>query len=163
MAPAGQTATQSGKYDVPSVGQIKLLHWFNDVKPALKGKSSIYVYDPASGYSFTLHLYSLGRHADVEPLTSQDTANMIAAFGGKITWNPKFVYVRLPNGVWTVATMHDVAHGGQSIKDNNFNGQNCVHFLRDMDEVTKNDPDYGVTNQIALRKGWQNLTGEVVD
>jgi peptidoglycan hydrolase-like protein with peptidoglycan-binding domain len=160
---AGQTATQSGKYDVPSVGQIKLLHWFNDVKPALKGKSSIYVYDPASGYSFTLHLYSLGRHADVEPLTSQDTANMIAAFGGKITWNPKFVYVRLPNGVWTVATMHDVAHGGQSIKDNDFDGQNCVHFLRDMDEVTKNDPKYGVDNQKALRKGWQALTGEVVE
>jgi hypothetical protein len=59
--------------------------------------------------------------------------------------------------------MHDVAHGGQSIKDNNFNGQNCVHFLRDMDEVTKNDPDYGVTNQLALRKGWKDLTGEVVD
>jgi hypothetical protein len=88
---------------------------------------------------------------------------MIAAFGGKITWTPKFVYVRLPSGVWTVATMHDVAHGGQSIKDNNFEGQNCVHFLRDMDEVTKNDPKYGVTNQVALRKGWQNLTGEVVD
>jgi peptidoglycan hydrolase-like protein with peptidoglycan-binding domain len=150
-------------YSVPSVGEVKLLHWFNDVKPALKGKSSIYVYDPATGISFTLHLYSLGRHADVEPMTAGDTASMLAAFGGKITWTPKFVYVRLPNGVWTAATMHDVAHGGESIKDNNFNGQNCVHFLRDMDEVLKNDPDYGVTNQIALRKGWKELTGEVVN
>jgi hypothetical protein len=96
-------------------------------------------------------------------MTAGDTANMLTAFGGKTTWTPKFVYVRLPNGVWTVATMHDVAHGGQSIKDNNFEGQNCVHFLRDMAEVSKNDPDYGVTNQIALRKGWKDLTGEVVD
>ncbi len=157
-------SAQSAAYDVPSVGKIKLLHWFNDVKPALKGKSSIYVYDPASGYSYTLHLYSLGRHADVEPQTSEDTANMMAAFGGKAIWDPpKFVYVRLPSGTWTVATMHNVAHGGQSIKDNNFEGQNCVHFLRDMEEVSKNDPDYGVKNQKALRKGWQQLTGEVVE
>lgn len=157
------SSSSSATYNAPSVGEIKLLSWDGDVKPALRGKSSIYVYDPATGISFTLHLYSLGRHADVEPMTAGDTANMIASFGGKITWTPKFVYVRLPNGVWTAATMHDVAHGGQSIKDNNFEGQNCVHFLRDMDEVRKNDPDYGVTNQLALRKGWKNLTGEVVN
>lgn len=160
---AKNSAQKPGAYNVPSIGEVKLLHWFNNVKPALRGKSSIYVYDPTSGISFTLHLYSLGRHADVEPMTADDTASMLSAFGGKITWTPKFVYVRLPNGVWTAATMHNVAHGGQSIKDNNFNGQNCVHFLRDMDEVSKNDPDYGVTNQIALRKGWQALTGEVVN
>ena len=154
---------QTAVYDAPSIGKIKLLHWDKDVKPALRGKSSIYVYDPASGYSYTLHLYSLGRHADVEPMTADDTASMMAAFGGKATWTPKFVYVRLPNGEWTAATMHNVAHGGQSIKDNNFDGQNCVHFLRDMEETMKNDPDYGVTNQNALRKGWKQLTGEVVN
>lgn len=150
---AAKYSAQSASYSVPSVGNIKLLHWFDDVKPALRGKSSIYVYEPVSGYSFTLHLYSLGRHADVEPQTSEDTANMMAAFGGKAIWDPpKFVYVRLPSGTWTVATMHNVAHGGQSIKDNNFEGQNCVHFLRDMEEVSKNDPDYGVKNQKPCAK-----------
>lgn len=157
------TPAPNGGGDVPSVSELKLLHWYTDVKPVLRGKKSIYVYDPASGYSFTLHLYSLGRHADVEPMTAQDTANMMAAFGGKAYWEPvKFVYVKLPNGVWTVATMHNVAHGGQSIKDNNFNGQNCIHFLRDMDECTKNDPSYGVKNQKAIRENWKRLTGETV-
>ncbi|HSK69092.1 MAG TPA: peptidoglycan-binding protein [Candidatus Limnocylindria bacterium] len=150
-------------YNAPSVGQVKLLHWYDDVKPALRGKSSIYVHDPATGNGFTLKLYSLGAHADVEPMTAADTASMMDAFGGKITWTPKFVFVRLPSGAWTAATMHNVAHGGQSITDNDFKGQNCVHFLRDMDEAIKNDPDYGVTNQKALRKGWLNLTGEAVD
>jgi len=156
-------SAQSDPYSVPSVGQIKLMQWFYEVKPALRGKNSIYVHDPASGYGFTLHLYSLGNHADVEPKTAEDTAKMMAAFGGKASWTPKFVYVRLPGGEWTAATMHNVAHGGQSIADNDFNGQNCVHFLRDMDEVTRNDPDYGVTNQVALRNGWRNLTGKTVD
>lgn len=156
-------SAQSNTYSAPSIGQIKLLHWFDEVKPALRGKSSIYVHDPASGNGFTLSLYSLGNHADVEPRTAEDTAKMMAAFGGQATWTPKFVYVRLPDGTWTAATMHNVAHGGQSIPDNDFNGQNCVHFLRDIEEVTRNDPDYGVTNQLALRKGWQNLTGKTVE
>ena len=163
---ASSGATNSGAATSgsgPSKSQVKLMHWYNEVKPLLKGQKSIYVYDPATGYSFTLHLYSLGRHADVEPMTAQDTANMMAAFGGVETWTPKFVYVKLPNGEWTAATMHNVAHGGQSIKDNNFNGQNCVHFLRDMDECSKNDPKYGVTNQNVLRAGWKALTGETVN
>ena len=157
------SAKEAATYPVPSLGDIKLMHWFKEVQPILKGKSSIYIYDPATGINFNLHLYSLGRHADVEPLTAQDTENMLKAFGGKTTWTPKFVYVRLPNGAWTVATMHDVPHGGQSITNNNFEGQNCVHFLRDMEETKKKDPDYGVTNQLALRKGWLKLTGEVVE
>ncbi len=150
--------------EVPSTSQLKLMHWYNEVKPVLKGQRSIYVYEPASGYGFTLHLYSLGRHADVEPMTAQDTANMMAAWGNKVYWEPvKFVYVKLPNGVWTVATMHNVAHGGQSIKTNNFDGQNCIHFLRDMSEAEEKDPSYGVKNQKALRSGWKALTGETVN
>lgn len=156
---SGSSATATA----PDKSKIKLMYWYTEVKPILKGKSSIYVYDPATSIGFTLHLYSLGRHADVEPMTADDTAKMMEAFGGVATWTPKFVYVLLPNGQWTVATMHNVAHGGQSIKDNNFDGQNCVHFLREMAECEAADPKYGVANQEALRAGWKALTGETVN
>jgi hypothetical protein len=56
-----------------------------------------------------------------------------------------------------------VAHGSQTISDNNFDGQNCVHFLRDMDECKQNDPDYGVQNQEAIREAWKKLTGITVN
>lgn len=153
----------TGTAVAPDKSTIRLMHWYSEVKPILKGQKSIYIYDPATKISFTLHLYSLGRHADVEPMTADDTAKMMQAFGGVATWTPKFVYVKLPNGQWTVATMHNVAHGGQSIKNNNFNGQNCVHFLRDMSECIEKDPKYGVTNQNVLRSGWKALTGETVN
>ncbi len=156
-------SAQPSAYSAPSLGQIKIMHWFNEVKPALQGKSSIYIYDPVSRFGYTLRLYSLGRHADAEPMTAEDTANMMAAFGGKVTWTPKFVYVRLPSGNWTVATTHNVAHDSQSITSNDFRGHTCVHFLRDMDEVNEHDPGYGVTNQEVLRKGWQNLTGKIIE
>ena len=144
----------------PSKSQIQLLHWFNDIKPSIKSGQTILVYEPTSGISWTLRLYSLGRHADAEPLTAEDTANMVKAFGGTNTWNQKAVYVRLPSGVWTLGSTHDMPHLSGSISTNNFNGHLCVHFLRDMSECEKNDPKYGVANQKTIRSAWKALTGE---
>ena len=149
--------------DGPNGSQVQLLHWFNDVKPTLKNGQCMEAYDPETGISWTLRIMSCGRHADVEPLTAADTAAMNQAFGNVEDWGPKVVYVLLPDGRWSIASTHNVAHGGQTIKDNNFDGQNCVHFLRDMDECMKNDPSYGVQNQEAIRKAWKALTGETVN
>ena len=88
-----------------------------------------------------------------------NTEKMMQAWGGEETWTPKAVYIGLPDGRWTMATMHNVAHGSQTISGNNYDGQNCVHFLRNMSECESNDPDYGVTNQNALRKAWKSKTG----
>lgn len=149
--------------DGPNGSQVQLLHWFNDVKPTLKNGQCMEAYDPETGISWTLRVMSRGNHADVEPLTAADTAAMNQAFGNKESWGPKVVYVLLPDGRWSIASTHNVAHGGQTISDNNFDGQNCVHFLRDMDECMKNDPSYGVQNQEAIRKAWKELTGETVN
>ena len=142
---------------------IQLLHWFDDVKPTLKNGQHLIAYDPETGISWTLYIMSRGNHADVEPLTAADTAAMFEAFGNKESWGPKVVYVKLPDGRWSIASTHNVAHGGQTISGNNFDGQNCVHFLRDMDECKQNDPDYGVQNQNAIRNAWKKLTGITVD
>ena len=139
---------------------VQLLHWYNDVKPSLSGGQQLLVYDPASGLSWTLRILSRGRHCDAEPLTAQDTRTMVAAFGGVNTWNQKAVYVKLPDGRWSLASTHDMPHDTGSIKNNNFNGHLCVHFLRDMDETKQYDPKYGVANQETIRAKWKQLTGE---
>ena len=157
---ASSSTTVSVSTGGPSKSQIRLLHWFNDIKPTIKSGQTILVYEPTSGISWTLRLYSLGRHADAEPLTADDTAKMVKAFGGQNTWNQKAVYVRLPNGTWTVGSTHDMPHLSGSISNNNFNGHLCVHFLRDMSEAEKNDPKYGVANQKTIRSAWKALTGE---
>ena len=153
----------TGKSNGPSESKVKLLHWFNDVKPSIRAGQTITIFDPATSLKWTLRLYSLGRHADSEPLTLTDTKIMYKAFGYTNTWTPKPVYVKLPSGTWTLASMHNVPHLTGSIKDNGFDGHLCVHFLRDMDECSKNDPDYGVTNQNAIRKKWKSMTGETVE
>lgn len=147
----------------PSTSQVQLLHWYNQVKPTVKGGSRLTVFDPATNLQWTLRVLSPGRHCDSEPLTATDTKIMYKAFGNKNTWTPKPVYVLLPDGRWSLATTHNVPHESQSIKDNEFNGHLCVHFLRDMDECKQKDPDYGVTNQNAIRKKWKEMTGITVD
>jgi len=146
----------------PSSGQVKLLHWYDDVKKSASTGQRATVYHPASGLSFTLRFYSMGAHADSEPLTLRDTQIMNKAFG-PASWNINIVYVKLPDGRWTMASMHNRPHLSGSIKDNGFDGHLCVHFLRDLDEVTRNDPGYGLSNQNAIRNAWEKLAGETID
>ena len=156
-------ASAMGSFTGANGKKIQLLHWFDEVKPSLKTGQNLTVYEPSSGITFTLYVMSRGRHADVEPLTASDTEKMMQAWGGEETWTPKAVYIGLPDGRWTMATMHNVAHGSQTISGNNYDGQNCVHFLRNMSECESNDPDYGVTNQNALRNAWKSKTGVTVE
>ena len=161
-----ETASDGGsispKISGPSSGSVQLLSWYDQVKPALSNRQQLLIYDPSSGLSWTLSIISRGRHCDAEPLTAQDTRTMVKAFGGTNTWNQKAVYVRLPDGRWTVGSTHDMPHDSGSISGNNFNGHLCVHFLRTMEECTKNDPNYGVSNQKTIRAFWKKLTGEEI-
>ena len=146
----------------PSVSQIKLLHWQNEIKPNVKAGQSFTVLDPNTNLSWKLVFYSLGRHADSQPASWRDTQIMNRSFGNT-SWTIHPVYVLLPSGQWTMATMHNRPHLYGSITNNGFGGHLCVHFLRDMAEAQKNDPKYGVNNQITLRSAWKALTGETVD
>ena len=53
-------------------------------------------------------------------------------------------------------------HMSGAVKDNQFDGHLCVHFLRTMEEAQKNDPSYGVANQKTIRSFWKSLTGEEI-
>lgn len=160
--PVTQLEADAGKAMGPAMSQVQLLHWFNDVKPTIKSGQTVVIFDPATSLSWNIKLYSLGRHADSQPASWRDTQIMNRSFGeGSWTCHP--VYVQLPDGRWTLASMHNRPHLYGSINNNGFGGHLCIHFLRDMDECKKNDPNYGVTNQNTIRNAWKALTGEVVD
>ncbi|MDI9520720.1 MAG: peptidoglycan-binding protein [Bacillota bacterium] len=160
--PAKGIGASEGKGGGPSKGQVKLLHWFNDVKKSASAGQTATVYHPGSDSSFKVRFYSMGHHADSEPSTWKDTQIMNRAFGTP-SWNINTVYVKLPDGRWTLASMHNRPHLTGAVSANGFGGHLCIHFLRDTDEVNRNDPRYGANNQRAIRKAWLALTGETVD
>lgn len=153
----------AGKMAAPAKDAIHLLHWYDDIKPRIRNDARLLVYEPVSGLSWTVVVHSRGRHCDVEPRTLKDTQIMLKAFGNKNTWSQKGVYVKLPDGQWTVGSTHSVPHLSGYVTDNGFEGHTCIHFLRDMAECEEQDPDYGVRNQRTIRSLWKKLTGETVN
>ena len=160
--PVEELPSDTGRIAGPSRDQIKLMHWQNEIKPKVKAGQTYLIYDPQTGLSWNLVFYSLGRHADSQPVTWRDTQIMNRSFGST-SWTIHPVYVKLPTGEWTIATMHNRPHLYGSITNNGFGGHLCVHFLRTMSEAQANDPDYGVSNQKTLRNAWKALTGEDIN
>lgn len=150
----------AGQMQGPSAGQVELAHWFNDVKLRYRAGQTYSVYDPATGLGWNLSFYAMGNHADSEPLTQLDTDIMFKAFGYINTWTPKAVYAHMPDGRWILASMHNTPHLTGAVKDNGFDGHLCVHFYRDMEEASRNDPNYGVQNQNVIRTAWARLQGQ---
>ncbi|MBE0601224.1 MAG: hypothetical protein IH607_05500, partial [Firmicutes bacterium] len=159
---SGLSSSAYGSISGPDGATVRPLYWYTEVKPNISNGSTLTVYDPASGLTWKLRAYSSGRHCDAEPLTAEDTATMLEAFGGEITWTPKPVYVKLPDGRWTLAATHDVAHLSGAVKDNDFDGHLCVHFLRTYPETKVYDPNYGVNNQNTIRSFWKSKTGFLI-
>ncbi len=160
--PAEPASESKGKAEAPDKKSVELLHWFDDIKPTLKKRARLTVYEPVSKLSWTVVVYSKSRHCNVEPLTAADTQNMLKAFGNVNTWDLKGVYVKLPDGRWTVGATHTAPYGKYSITKNGFDGVTSIHFFRDMDECQQNDPNFGVTNQKKIRAFWKKLTGVTV-
>lgn len=157
-SPAG-ISVETGQMAGPAFKDVQLLHWYRDIKPTLKNGQRLLVYDPATGLAWTLRIMSCGHHADADPLTATDTAILYRAFGNHNEWGPKPVYVRLPDGRWTVAGTHNMPHENNGIKDNNFDGHTCVHFFRTMSEAQQFDPKDGVRNQNTIRQFWKDTRG----
>ena len=160
--PVASVDLSAHRMSAPSVSSMKLLKWYDEVKPSIKTGQTALIYDPGTGLSWRIKFYSLGHHADSEPLTWEDTQVMNASFG-KTAWTVHPVYVQLPSGQWTMATMHNRPHLYGSITNNGFGGHLCIHFLRDVSEcISAGDKDYGVQNQRTLRSAWKALTGQTI-
>ena len=88
--------------------------------------------DLRTGKSFNIYVQSTGNHADVEPLTSADTATLCRIYGvgtaSAISWERRPMLITI-GAVQVVCSIYAQPHGQQNITDNNFNGQFCVHFL----------------------------------
>lgn len=128
-------------------GTNEMLRW-TVVNPLFARKSTARVIDVDTGKSFMVHRYGGILHADVEPLTANDTPIMKNIYGGAWNWARRAIIVET-NGKRIAASMNGMPHGEQDIGGNNFDGQFCIHFLNSRTHVgNKIDPDH----QAMVRK-----------
>ena len=105
--------------------QIKLMQW-EEVNEILPRYSKFTVVDLETGMKFRVQRRAGSNHADVQPLTSKDTAIMKKIYNGKWSWKRRAIIVILEDGK-IAASMHGMPHGGGALK-NNFPGHFCIHF-----------------------------------
>ena len=148
-----KTATAPSLSSAPSANSVRYANWYTEVKARCKLYPNVTVYDFTTGISWQVNLFSFGAHADGEPLTATDTANMRRAFGNQTTWTPKAVWVIFSDGRVYMASTHDTPHGTSHIKANDFNGHLCIHFPRTAEQVASIGP-YATSHQKAIDLGW---------
>lgn len=132
-APSGGSTVEGTLYPV------EIVDWYTGDVQTVWGKGDIAtITDVHTGLSFRAKRWSGGYHADVEPLTAADTAVMLKIYGVKSAQeiSDKNLYQRRPlwvtlKGRTFAASQYGVPHNypaGDTIRDNDFNGQFCVHF-----------------------------------
>ncbi len=138
---------------VPKASQVRYANWYTETRAHARKYPYATIYDFNTGLSWKVHMFSLGAHADAEPVSAADTAVMVKAFGGKYTWTPKPVWVVFSDGRVYMATTHDTPHGVEHNTSNNFPGHLCIHFPRTAAEVAAIG-SYATTHQKAVEAGW---------
>ncbi|MDD2511084.1 MAG: hypothetical protein PHG94_08180 [Syntrophomonas sp.] len=97
-------------------------------------------------------------HADVQPLTAEDTSIMKKIYGGQWSWKRRAAILQLDNDQMIAASMNGMPHGSGAIPDNNFKGHFCVHF-RDSITHGSRKSDWG--HKIMIWKAAEILDREL--
>ena len=137
----------------PSASRVLYANWYTTVKDICRKYPYATIYDYRTGISLQIHIFTVGAHADYEPLTAADTAKLERIFGGN-TWNPRAVWVVFADGSVYIGSTHSMPHQVQHITDNKFDGHSCLHFPRTQEQVEKIGT-YATSHQEIIDRGWE--------
>lgn len=104
----------------------EFLDW-KEVKKIFSRYANATVIDVETGFEFKVQRRAGSQHADVQPLTADDTAVMKQIFDGQWSWRRRAVIIEV-NGRRLAASMNGMPHGAGAIRGNEFPGHFCIHF-----------------------------------
>lgn len=122
--------------NTPISFKIEMLPW-EEVDKLLPKYSKFTIVDVETGLQFKVQRRAGSFHADVQPLTKEDTKIMKKIYNGKWSWNRRAIIV-LDNDQLIAASMHGMPHGAGAL-DNGFRGHFCVHFCGSITHRNKNE------------------------
>ena len=130
------------------------LDWFNGGKNVIPNGAVFQIKDVSTGLIFSARRQSGGNHMDAEPLTAEDTAILKKINGGTFSWHRRAVLVKY-NGHVYAASIYSEPHGTNTILDNNFDGQFCLHFYGSKTHGTDRvDADHQKCVEQAMKATW---------
>jgi hypothetical protein len=125
----------------------KMMPW-KEAKHILPRKAIFTVTDLETGLKFRVQRRAGSDHADVQPLTKEDTKIMKRIYSNHWSWKRKAILVHSGNER-LAASMNGMPHGRDGIPDNGFSGHFCIHFLG---STTHRSEDPDLTHQLMVHK-----------
>lgn len=104
----------------------RLISW-QESQQLLPNKSIFSVTELETGLTFQVQRRAGSDHADVQPLTKEDTRVMKQIYNDRWSWKRKAVLIH-SSDAWIAASMNGMPHGGDGIPENGFSGHFCIHF-----------------------------------
>jgi hypothetical protein len=104
----------------------RLISW-QESQQLLPNKTIFSVTELETGLTFQVQRRAGSDHADVQPLTKEDTRIMKQIYNDKWSWKRKAVLIH-SSDAWIAASMNGMPHGGDGIPENGFSGHFCIHF-----------------------------------
>jgi len=129
-------------------GKVELLEWSVAKNVVPKGVP-LKIVDVRTGITFTIRCFSKGGHADVEPLTKEDTEAILRSRNGVWAWAPRPVWVTIGDRT-IAASMNGMPHDVSTISDNGMNGHLCLHF----NGTVTNSKSYQKDLNNAVMEAW---------
>ena len=122
--------------DSPINFKIEMLPW-KKVNAILPNQSKFEIIDVESGLVFKVQRRAGSQHADVQPLTKEDTQIMKKIYQNQWSWKRRAIIVLIEDQM-IAASMHGMPHGAGALP-NNFPGHFCVHFSGSITHRLKNE------------------------
>ena len=129
---------------------------WKDANQLLPKYSSFTVLDLDSGQSFKVQRRAGSNHADVQPITIDDTKVMKEIYNGTWSWDRRAIIVISDKGRFA-ASMHGMPHGAGALA-NGFPGHFCIHFNESVTHKSKK-MDYAHSIMVKKASGkWLGYT-----
>lgn len=131
--------------------KVVKLNWSTSGKNVLKKNCYGYIYDIKSGKTIRIKRMGGSNHADVEPVTKTDTAKLKAMSGGSYSWDSRPV-ILIANGKFVACAINTMPHGAQTITNNGYKGQFCLHMVG---STTHGSEEVNANHQSAIKQAYK--------
>ena len=121
--------------------KVVKMNWFRGGSNVLRKGHYGTIYDIDTGISLRIKRMGGHYHADVEPATSADTAKLLRVAGGHFSWDSEAVILKA-GGKYVACGINTLPHGDQTIYNNHYDGQFCLHMSGSRTHASSKENDH---------------------
>lgn len=151
---SSSSASSSSSSSSTSSSGVETIDWSNGGSNVIPRGATFTIKDIRTGTTIKVKNLYGSNHLDAEPLDTNETSKLRQVYGGEWSWDRRPILVSY-NGRVIAASMNGMPHGEQSIADNDFDGQFCIHFTNSKTHgSSKVDPDHQACVSEAAKASW---------